>query len=97
MLRSERRGHAEVAAGRERVAEPDGQAAIEVARSPDALDVTAVLPCPAAALRVGLTAVVERTDGRTSYWALAHPSSRPDFHDASGFVAHVPAAAEVRE
>jgi hypothetical protein len=82
---------------RERIADPDGAPAIEVARDADALDVTAVLSCPAAALRVGLTAVVERTDGRTSYWALAHPSSRPDFHDAGGFVAHVAAMAEVRE
>ena len=81
---------------RERIADPDAAPAIEVARDADALDVTAVLPCPAAALRVGLTAVIERTDGRTSYWALVHPSSRPDFHDAGGFAAHVPAAAEAR-
>ena len=75
---------------RERIADPGGEPAIEVARDADALDLTAVLSCPAAALRVGLTAVVERTDGRTSYWALVHPSSRPDFHDAGGFVVRVP-------
>jgi hypothetical protein len=40
-------------------------------------------------MRVGLTAVVESTDGRLTYWALAHPSPAPDFHHADGFVARV--------
>jgi hypothetical protein len=30
--------------------------------------------------RVGLSAVVEESDGRRSYWALRHPGDRPDFH-----------------
>jgi len=38
-----------------------------------------------AALRLALAAVVEETDGRLSYWALRHPSGRPDFHHADGF------------
>jgi len=29
---------------------------------------------------VGLTAVIERFDGSIAYWALAHPSDKPDFH-----------------
>jgi hypothetical protein len=78
---------------RERTDDPSASPAIEVARNPDALDVAATLPCPTSALRVGLTAVIERTDGRTSYWALAHPSARPDFHHADGFVVRVPAEA----
>src|SRR5437868_2964024 len=32
-------------------------------------------------LRVALTAVLEDTHGRISYWALAHPGARPDFHN----------------
>jgi len=40
---------------------------------------------PRAVLRVGLSAVVETGDGLT-YWALRHPSDKPDFHDADGFV-----------
>ena len=36
------------------------------------------------ALRIGLSAVVEASDGR-SYWALHHPLDRPDFHHADGF------------
>ena len=36
--------------------------------------------------RVGLTAVIEELNGDKSYWALAHPPGRPDFHHADGFV-----------
>ena len=39
---------------------------------------------PHASLRVGLSAVIEAMDGM-SYWALRHPTSRPDFHNADGF------------
>ncbi len=38
-----------------------------------------------AVLRVGLSMVVEATNGRRSYWALRHPSARPDFHHPDGF------------
>jgi hypothetical protein len=37
-------------------------------------------------LRLALSAVVEETDGRLSYWALTHPAERPDFHHRDGFV-----------
>jgi hypothetical protein len=37
-----------------------------------------------ASLRLGLSAVVEASDG-LSYWALRHPTSKPDFHSADGF------------
>ena len=36
--------------------------------------------------QVGLTAVVEDQGGRISYWALAHPPGRPDFHHPAGLV-----------
>ena len=36
--------------------------------------------------RVGLTAVVEDVEGRISYWALAHPGEKPDFHHPDSFV-----------
>jgi hypothetical protein len=39
---------------------------------------------PRASLRIGLSAVIEASDG-LSYWALRHPADRPDFHDADGF------------
>jgi hypothetical protein len=37
-------------------------------------------------LEVGISAVVEATDGSLSHWALVHPAARPDFHDRRGFV-----------
>ena len=43
--------------------------------------------------RLGLTAVVEATDGSKSFWALAHGSGAPapDFHNADCFIATLPA------
>jgi hypothetical protein len=38
-----------------------------------------------AALRLGLSAVVEADDGALSYWALRHPTDRPDFHRQETF------------
>ena len=40
--------------------------------------------------RLGLSAVIAETSGRSSYWALAHPGRRPDFHDAIGFARELP-------
>ena len=39
---------------------------------------------PRASLRIGLSAVIEASDG-FSYWALRHPADKPDFHNAEGF------------
>lgn len=36
-------------------------------------------------LRLGLSAVVEDRDGTLSYWALHHPSDKPDFHHTDAF------------
>jgi hypothetical protein len=35
---------------------------------------------PSSPWRVGLAAVIEETSGRKSYWALAHPPGKADFH-----------------
>ena len=35
--------------------------------------------------RLGLAAIVEETNGHKSYWALAHPPGKPDFHHADCF------------
>lgn len=40
---------------------------------------------PAATWRLALSAVIEQMDDLKSYWALAHPAGRPDFHHADGF------------
>jgi hypothetical protein len=42
-------------------------------------------------LRLGLSAVIEDTQQRISYWALAHPPGKPDFHHADGFALKLPA------
>ena len=39
---------------------------------------------------LGLSAVLEEQDGTKSYWALAHPAEKPDFHDPGCFAAHLP-------
>jgi hypothetical protein len=40
--------------------------------------------------RLGLSAVIEETNGRISYWAMAHPAGRPDFHHRDGFALELP-------
>ena len=42
-----------------------------------------------AAWEYGLSAVIEEKDGTKSYWALAHPSEKPDFHHPDCFVARL--------
>lgn len=55
---------------------------------------------PAAALRssgcgqtldIGLTAVIESRGYPSTYWALRHPTPKPDFHHRQGFALQVPA------
>ncbi|HWH23034.1 MAG TPA: DOMON-like domain-containing protein [Allosphingosinicella sp.] len=36
--------------------------------------------------QLGLSAVVEERGGRKSYWALAHPAAKADFHAPSSFI-----------
>jgi hypothetical protein len=35
--------------------------------------------------RLGLSALIEETSGRKSYWALTHPRGKPDFHHPDCF------------
>lgn len=42
--------------------------------------------------RLGLSAVIEETSGRKSYWALAHPPGDADFHHSVCFARELPAA-----
>ena len=39
---------------------------------------------------LGLSAVIEETRGTKSYWALAHPPGKPDFHHPTCFAATLP-------
>lgn len=44
-----------------------------------------LLSLPDTSWQLGLSAVIEDTSGGLSYWALAHPPGKPDFHHAAGF------------
>jgi len=39
--------------------------------------------------RLGLSAVIEETSGRKSYWALAHPPDKADFHHSDCFAVEI--------
>jgi hypothetical protein len=45
------------------------------------------------ALAAAVAAVIETTDGGKSHWALAHPSSQPDFHRRDGIALILPSMA----
>jgi hypothetical protein len=70
------------------VAPPD----IEVARAGDDLTLSATIQLPARPRTLALTAVIEETNGRLSYWSLAHPDGPPDFHHARCFALELPPA-----
>lgn len=44
----------------------------------------AALPRHATTLCIALSAIIEEANGHLSYWALQHPSERPDFHHPAG-------------
>jgi hypothetical protein len=71
---------------------------IEVTSDPYRLEITvtediATLPglSPCASWKAAVCAVIEETDGTKSYWALAHPPGKPDFHHPACFTALLPA------
>jgi hypothetical protein len=39
--------------------------------------------------RLGLSAVIEEKNDRRSYWALAHPPGKADFHHSDGFAVEI--------
>jgi hypothetical protein len=41
-------------------------------------------------LQLAVAAVLQDQRGALSYWALAHPEGKPDFHHSSGFLAGLP-------
>jgi hypothetical protein len=67
---------------------------ISVTVSPSVLVVDVALArddLPASFCRMGLSAVIEEAQGRVSYWAIRHPTGKPDFHHADGFAMELPA------
>ena len=66
-----------------------------VQKSVDAEAHSGILPVaglPDAECAMGLSAVIEEQGGVKSYWALAHPDAKPDFHAPACFAATLPAA-----
>ena len=64
-----------------------GEDVIAIAAIFDAAIPRDVLPSlPAAA---NFTAVIEEKGGARSFWALAHPAAKPDFHDPACFTAEL--------
>jgi hypothetical protein len=68
-------------------------ARIEVQSAPDRYTLQASVPIGrlsdfsrTSTWRLGLSAVIEDKAGRMSYWALAHPPGKPDFHHRDCFV-----------
>jgi hypothetical protein len=47
--------------------------------------------------RLGLSTVLETSPGVLSYWALAHPPGKPDFHHPDSFVLVLPPPATIQE
>lgn len=39
---------------------------------------------------VGVSTIIEESDGRKSYWALAHPQGKADFHHPDSFALELP-------
>jgi len=71
---------------------------LEVRQDDDALEVRARVSLAGVtelaaetAWQLGLCAVIEETGGAKSYWALAHPPGKPDFHHADCFALMLPA------
>ncbi len=54
--------------------------------------ITLDFPVAAEQIHIGLSAVIEEPDGTKSYWALAHPPGKPDFHHPACFALELPAA-----
>ena len=59
---------------------------ISVQRTAEILKLEArIFHPPSGNLRLGLSAVIEETDGTLSYWALRHAPGKPDFHHRDAF------------
>lgn len=71
----------------ERIQEP----LVKIQHTPDSFALTVELGIGSlhaehASLRVGISGVLKHRDARLSYWALAHPAEKPDFHAPQSFL-----------
>jgi hypothetical protein len=79
-----------------RVATEIGAPKIEVRSAPESYTLQVSLDLdeasPTSRWRLGLSAVIEEANGRISYWALAHPPSKADFHHSDCFAGELSTA-----
>lgn len=50
----------------------------------------AQIELPEGARRLGFSTVIQAVKGTIHYWALAHPSDKPDFHHPDSFILDLP-------
>lgn len=72
---------------RERVEHEPGDARVRIEKDANGLVLIARGAFTPEPTKIGLTAITRDIDGAQSFWALKHPSERPDFHHPDGFVA----------
>jgi hypothetical protein len=63
---------------------------VRVTRQPDVLEIQAKISLGTLLLkdqpiRAGASAVIKDNDGNLTFWALAHPGPKPDFHCKDAF------------
>jgi hypothetical protein len=63
----------------------DVQSSAECYTLQAALELDSLSSLFGASWRLGLSAVIEETNGRKSYWALEHPPGKADFHHSDCF------------
>jgi hypothetical protein len=66
---------------------------VDVAGLDGAADMVALegtIRLPPSASRLAISSVIQATDGTLTYWALVHPSDKPDFHHPDSFVLDLP-------
>jgi hypothetical protein len=70
----------------------DAAVSVDVEQTDDSLELVALLEgLPEdAGWQLGVSAVMEEIGGRRSYWALAHPPGKPDFHHSDCFALELP-------
>jgi hypothetical protein len=76
----------------ERPADREPQGTMRLGSSFAILDAAIPLTAlPLSECRMNLAAVIEERGGAKSYWAIAHPVEKPDFHQPACFIATLPA------
>ena len=69
---------------------PDLLPGLRVQRAQGCLELHARVPITEGGkFRIAVSTVIEDSEGALSYWALAHPPGKPDFHHRDAFVAEL--------